>query len=138
MAKITVSGKTQSDLLDDLKNETLSISNNRITELLSANDWKTTRHIEQLELIKEGLLTETSLSEAQFLEIAGKKQNIRNLSNLIDSNILDCVLGDEPILYALQTYLNNITPETIPEPNTIEGFLNDSEGFVNYVSTQGN
>lgn len=133
MSRTIVTGKTNIDLLNELKENTLNICSSKIEELLSADDWKTTRHIEQLQLIEQNLLETTSLTQEEFLSIASKKQNIRILSNLIEIKINECEIGEEIILESLQNYLNNLTSDIIPTPEEIQGFIDNPINFVNMV-----
>ena len=52
--------------------------NDEYKYLLSSADWKTQRHLEQLELVKLGIIPSTSLTDDEFIELLKLKQSYRD------------------------------------------------------------
>ena len=46
--------------------------------LLSSTDWKTQRHLEQLEMVKIGIISSTSLTEDEFNDLLKLRQSYRD------------------------------------------------------------
>ena len=46
--------------------------------LLSSTDWKTQRHLEQLEMVKLGIISSTSLTEDEFNDLLKLRQSYRD------------------------------------------------------------
>ena len=52
--------------------------NDEYKYLLSSTDWKTQRHLEQLEMVKIGIISSTSLTEDEFNDLLKLRQSYRD------------------------------------------------------------